>query len=78
MYDIQTRDVPEQKVLSTQRNITAGDLPGFIDEAYSRIFAHLEAADVPVSGAPFVVYHGEVSEDSDGPVWTSSPLAVWR
>ena len=74
VYDIRTRDVPEQKVLSTQRNITAGDLPGFIDEAYSRIFAHLEAGDAPMSGAPFVVYHGEVTEDSDGPVEVCVPF----
>ena len=74
VYDIQTRDVPEQKVLSTQRNLTAGDLPDFIDQAYSRMFAHLHAAGVPVSGAPFVVYHGEVSEDSDGPVEACLPF----
>jgi DNA-binding transcriptional MerR regulator len=75
VYDIQTRDVPEQKVLSTQRNITAGDLPGFIDEAGSRILGHLEANGVPVSGAAFVVYHGEVTEDSDGPVEVCVPFA---
>jgi DNA-binding transcriptional MerR regulator len=74
VYEICTRDVPEQKVLSTQRNITAGGLPGFIDEAHSRIFAHLEAGGVPMSGAPFVVYHGEVTEDSDGPVEVCVPF----
>lgn len=74
VYDIQTREVPEQKVLSTQRNITAGDLPGFIDEAYARLFAHLEAGGAPVGGAPFVVYHGEVTEDSDGPVEACVPF----
>jgi DNA-binding transcriptional MerR regulator len=74
VYDIQTRDVPEQKVLSTQRTVTVGDLPGFIDQAYSQLFAHLEAACVQVSGAPFVVFHGEVTEDSDGPVETCVPF----
>lgn len=75
VYDIQTRDVPEQKVLSTQRNVTAGDLPGFIEDAYARLFAHLGAAGVPLGGDPFVVYHGEVTEDSDGPVEVCLPVA---
>lgn len=61
-------------MLSTQRNITAGGLPDFIGEAYPRIFAHLEAGGVPVSGASFVVYHGEVTEDSDGPVEVCVPF----
>jgi DNA-binding transcriptional MerR regulator len=74
VYDIQTRAVPEQKVPSTQRNLTAGDLPGFIADAFTRMFAHLEAGGVPVSAAPFVVYHGEVTEDSDGPVEACVPF----
>lgn len=74
VYDIQTRDVPEQKVLSTQRNITAGDLPGFIDDACGRLLGHLRAGGIPVSGAAFVVYHGEVTEDSDGPVEVCVPF----
>jgi DNA-binding transcriptional MerR regulator len=74
VYDIQTREVPEQKVLSTQRNITAGDLPAFIGEAYTQLFAHLEAGGRPVAGDPFVVYHGEVTEDSDGPVEVCVPF----
>jgi DNA-binding transcriptional MerR regulator len=74
VYDIHTRDVAEQKVLSTQRNITAGDLPAFIGDAYTRLFAHLATTDSPVSGAPFVIYHGEVTEDSDGPVEVCVPF----
>lgn len=75
VYDIQTRDVPEQKVLSTQRNINAGDLPGFIDDACSRLLGHLQAGGIAVGGPAFVVYHGEVTEDSDGPVEVCVPFA---
>jgi DNA-binding transcriptional MerR regulator len=74
VYGIQTRDVPEQKVLSTQRNITADHLPGFIHEASSRLFAHLDAGGAAVAGAAFVVYHGEVTDDSDGPVEVCLPF----
>jgi DNA-binding transcriptional MerR regulator len=74
VYDIQTREVPELKVLSTQRNITAGDLPAFIGDAYRQLFDHLESAGAPVAADPFVVYHGEVTEDSDGPVEVCVPF----
>ncbi len=74
MFDIQTRDVPEQQVLSTRRAVTADALPGFIEEAYGQLYAHLAASGGQVSGAGFVVYHGEVTEDSDGPVEVCVPF----
>lgn len=74
VFDIDTRHVPEQKVLSTQRNLTADVLPGFIAEGYARLYAHLDANGVRPSGAGFVVYHGEVTEDSDGPVEICVPF----
>jgi DNA-binding transcriptional MerR regulator len=74
VYEIQTRDVPEQKVLSTQRNVVARELPAFIDEAGTRQLAHLAAAGLQPAGPAFVVYHGEVNEDSDGPVEVCLPF----
>lgn len=74
MFDIQTREVPEQKVLSTQRNVTAGDLPAFIGDAGQRLVAHLDGAGLAPSAPAFVVYHGEVTEDSDGPVEVCLPF----
>ena len=74
VYEIQTRDVPEQKVLSTQRNVTAPDLPAFLHDAGSRLFAHLDAAGVASTAPAVVVYHGEVTSDSDGPVEVCVPF----
>lgn len=75
VFDIQTRDVPEQKVLSTQQNVTAGALPAFIGDAGTRLLAHLRAAGIEPAAPAFVVYHGEVTEDSDGPVEVCVPFA---
>jgi DNA-binding transcriptional MerR regulator len=75
VFDIQTRDVPEQKVLSTQRNVTAGDLPAFIEDAGTRLLGHLGAGGLEPAAPAFVVYHGEVTEDSDGPVEVCVPFA---
>jgi DNA-binding transcriptional MerR regulator len=74
MYDIQTRDVPEQKVLSVQRNLHAAELPAFIDEAHRALYAHLEASGATADGHPFAVYHGMVTEQEDGPVEACVPF----
>lgn len=74
MYEIGTRDVPEQKVLSVQRNVTADRLGEFVDDAYPRLYAHLEAAGVTAAGPSMMIYHGMVTEDSDGPVEICVPF----
>lgn len=70
---VHTRDIPEQLVLSEQRHITPEELPAWIGAAMGRLMA----AAAPAGGlaaAPFVVYHGEVNHDSDGPVEVCVPV----
>jgi DNA-binding transcriptional MerR regulator len=73
MYEIQERDVPEQVVLAEQRHVLVPDLPDWIAAAGTRL---VDAADAHggVAGPMFVIYHGEVSEDSDGPVEVCIPV----
>ena len=73
MFDIQTRDVPEQKVLTLERHVYVKDLTGFIGESMQGLYNHL-AQKGSSAAAPFVVYHGRVTEDSDGPVETCVPF----
>ncbi|WP_371497388.1 MerR family transcriptional regulator [Kitasatospora sp. NBC_00374] len=73
MFDIQQREVPEQLVLTEQRHAGPEDLPTWIPAACDRLFGAAEAYG-GVFGAPFVVYHGEVNEDSDGPVELCVPV----
>ena len=72
MYDVQTRDVPVQDVLSITRNLTVGDLPDFIMNACRDVIGQMERAGATIGDA-FVIYHGEVNEDSDGPVEVCVP-----
>jgi DNA-binding transcriptional MerR regulator len=70
---VQTREVPAQLVLTEQRHVTPEELPAWIGAAITRLLA----AASPVGGAaaaPFVVYHGEVNLDSDGPVEVCVPV----
>ncbi|GAA1236789.1 MerR family transcriptional regulator [Kitasatospora nipponensis] len=73
MYEIAERDVPAQKVLFTRRHVTAADLPGFLAQAGELLFSHLRQAGACLSGPVFAVYHGLVSEDSEGLVEVCAP-----
>jgi DNA-binding transcriptional MerR regulator len=72
--DVQVREVPEQLVLSEQRHVQAPDLPAWIGAAMKRLITSA-ARYGGMSGFPFVVYYGEVNEDSDGPAEACVPIA---
>jgi DNA-binding transcriptional MerR regulator len=73
MYEVQTRDVPEQDVISITRSLTVADLVTFIMESNGELSTQLERAGATPTMPWFVVYHGEVNEDSDGPVEVCLP-----
>lgn len=75
MYEIRTRHVPERKVATIEGHVDAKGLPGFIGRTMHALLRHLDAAGITPSDAPFVVYHGLVDTDSDGPVETCVPFA---
>ena len=71
--EILTRDVPARLVLTEQRHVTPEELPAWIGQAMMRLMT----AAGPAGGAaaePFVVYHGEVNHDSDGPAEVCVPV----
>ncbi|MDQ2586976.1 MerR family transcriptional regulator [Saccharothrix yanglingensis] len=73
MYEIRQRDVAAQVVLTEQRHLRQPELVEWIGAAMVRA----ERAAAPfggAAGAPYVVYHGEVNEDSDGPVELCFPI----
>lgn len=75
MYQIRTRQVPEQKVLSMQRRVAVDGLPGFFDEGMPALFKHLEATPgAEPAGPPMAIFHGPVNEDADGPVEICLPF----
>ena len=74
MRDVSLRSVPERMVASISRHVTASEVDAFFDDAFSRLRA-FGAGLEGITGAPFVVYYGEVSQDSDGPVELCRPVA---
>lgn len=75
MFEIQQRSIQEQKVATIQTKVTAPDLPDFIGSSMHRILNHLAAAGLAPSGPAFVIYHGQVDTDSDGPAETCVPFS---
>ncbi|MFI9762756.1 MerR family transcriptional regulator [Streptomyces sp. NPDC051963] len=73
-FEVETVDVPARVVITETRHTLAGELPAWIGASLGR----LEAASRECGGitaAPFVVYHSEVSMESDGPAEACVPIA---
>lgn len=71
-WPVATREVPAQAVLTEQRYVTSGELR-WISEASARL-AEVAARHGGPAGPRFVVFHGEVNEDNDGPVEVCVPV----
>ena len=63
MFEIQVRVVAEERVLTEQAHVKVGPLTEWISDAFSR-----QHGTGITSGFSSVIFHGEVNEDSDGPV----------
>jgi DNA-binding transcriptional MerR regulator len=72
-FGIRERDIPAQLVLTEQRSLRITGLKGWLPEALHRLAA-TAANHGGLAGDVFVVYHGEVNEDSDGPVEVCAPV----
>ena len=73
-WPVATREVPDQVVLTEQRYVTSRELR-WIRAATDRLTAVAERHGGP-AGHRFVVFHGEVSEDHDGPVEVCVPVTA--
>ena len=73
-FVVETVDVPERVVITQSRHTLQDELPAWIDASLDRL---VPAADEcgGVAAAPYVVYHSEVSMESDGPAETCVPVA---
>lgn len=73
-FAVETVDVPAQVVISESRHTLADELPTWIGASLGRLEAAARECG-GVAGAPFVVYHAEVSMESDGPAEACVPVA---
>jgi DNA-binding transcriptional MerR regulator len=74
MYEVRTRQVPSQRVLTVSRNVKVPYLEPFLMKAMGDLPTALEGTPARTNSHCFVIFHGEVSEDSDGPVEVCLPF----
>jgi DNA-binding transcriptional MerR regulator len=76
MFDVKEREVPDQTVIFEQRHILQPELSGWLEDCIGRLYGiagrRLGGPVAPV----FVIYHGEVNQDSDGPVEVCVPVSA--
>ncbi|MFJ4694047.1 MerR family transcriptional regulator [Streptomyces sp. NPDC088766] len=73
-FEVETVEVPAQVVITEKRHTLADELPAWIGASLGRLEEAARACG-GVAGAPFVVYHAEVTAESDGPVESCVPVA---
>ena len=73
-FEVHTVDVPEQWVITENRHTLVEELPVWIPASLGRLEAAAKECG-GTTGAPFVVYYSEVSQESDGPVESCVPVA---
>jgi DNA-binding transcriptional MerR regulator len=75
MYEVEVRDVPERRLLCIVSRMHQTEL---VERSRELFVRPLQAAGLPrvpgVAGAAFLIFHGEVSGDSDGPVEWCRPV----
>lgn len=79
MHEVTVRDMPARSLLSLLRRVHQDEMLA----ASRELFIHrLARGGVPrldgIAGAPFTIYHGQVSADSDGPVEWCWPVPADR
>jgi DNA-binding transcriptional MerR regulator len=73
-FVVETVDTAAQVVLTQARHLLVDELPAWIGASLGRL-EEGAAACGGTAGAPFVVYHSEVSLESDGPAETCVPVS---
>jgi DNA-binding transcriptional MerR regulator len=78
-YDVATRTIPERSLLCLERHVDGHQA---VWELGKEFIALLKERPLPKldgrAGATFLLYHGEVNEDSDGPVEMCRPVPADR
>lgn len=73
-FVVETVEVPEQVLITETRHVLAGELPAWIGASLGRLESAAQECG-GITAAPFVVYHSDVSMESDGPAESCVPVA---
>jgi DNA-binding transcriptional MerR regulator len=74
MYEVATREIPERRLLCLKRNVDEAGAWALGKEFVGIMQARPLPRAPGEAGWAFAIYHGEVSQDSDGPVEWCRPV----
>ena len=75
MYEVATRELPARSLLCLCRHVEGQQAVFALGKEAIAIFKERPLPQLEgIAGASFLIYHGEVSDDSDGPVEWCRPL----
>lgn len=72
-FEVQTRSVPAQRIATLTVYVFVTDLPRTIEQGMQELHTSITSQGGTLAGVPFVIYHGEVNPDSDGPIEICQP-----
>ncbi|QUQ67244.1 MerR family transcriptional regulator [Kutzneria sp. CA-103260] len=74
MYEVSVRELPARALLTVTEQLTADQIGEFATPLFKLFGGPTVPRPEGVAGLPFLRYHGEVSNDSDGPVEFCCPV----
>jgi DNA-binding transcriptional MerR regulator len=75
MYDITTRTLATRRLAGITRHVHLAATDAFFADAFDRL-GQSGPGLTGIEGCPFLIFYGEVSDDSDGPLELCRPLAA--
>lgn len=73
-YRVEQKEVADTMMISIRDEVSIVDLIPYIDRSTASLRAFAEEKGLEVTGPPMGIYHGEVNEDSNGPVEICLPF----
>lgn len=73
-FTVKSKRLSEMSTISVTRRVSIEDLPGYLTSTIERLQNRVRSQSSKSAGPPVVRYHGQVNEDSDGPVEVCLPV----
>ena len=74
MFEIQTREAPQEKVVTLTVQVLQPDLPRVLPDAIDRLRAHVTAQGATAKPFDLVLYHSDMTPDVEGTVEVCVPF----
>lgn len=75
-YEIEVKTVPDQLVAATEMETSLAKVGEDIQQGFGALVGATMSQNVPFAGAPFIIYHDIIDEETDGRIQICVPTAA--